>query len=106
MAHDTTETSEGSPMQTREHKTADTLACWSCDAKLDGHTGVDTDIDAPVAGSVSICIYCGALGVFVGEPVVNARRAPTNEEWREFTTDLSILRTLAQITSFHLARGE
>lgn len=48
---------------------------------LDAATGVDDHEARPEPGAVSLCIYCGAVGVF-GRDL--ALRAPTERELDEF----------------------
>jgi len=36
--------------------------CWHCDRPLDARRGLNGEV--PVKGAISLCIYCGAIGVF------------------------------------------
>jgi hypothetical protein len=37
--------------------------CWHCDRMLDAASAIEGH-DAPGPGDVSLCMYCGAVGVF------------------------------------------
>lgn len=54
--------------------------CWSCGYVIDAATGVGND-NAPKAGDVSICLRCGALGVYADGPAGLVVRKPTDEEF-------------------------
>lgn len=53
--------------------------CPQCMAKLDGWTAMD-DLAEPKHGDATVCIYCGAVGVFVMTPLGMLMRPPTNAE--------------------------
>jgi hypothetical protein len=39
--------------------------CWHCDRMLDAATGFGpTEGEVPTPGAISLCLYCGAVGVF------------------------------------------
>lgn len=58
--------------------------CWHCDIALDAATDPEDESLVPTEGAVSICIYCGAVGIF-GPDL--ALRAPTEDELDEFGHD-------------------
>lgn len=57
-----------------------TCKCPACGHKFDAATGISDDHTPPSAGDVSICIKCGALGIFNADLSV---RAPTHKEKME-----------------------
>lgn len=54
--------------------------CPTCGYRMDAHSAIGGEDAVPAAGSLSVCIACGALAVF--EPVLGtlALRQPTHEE--------------------------
>jgi hypothetical protein len=64
-------------------------ACWHCATRLDGATAADGEARAPKPGSISLCVYCCAVGVFDEELVVVA---PTAELLAELDVDLEFRR--------------
>lgn len=54
--------------------------CWHCDRALDAATPVDDDDPVPTPGAISLCLYCGAVGIFGDELVL---RPPTEAELDE-----------------------
>lgn len=38
--------------------------CWHCDRPLDAATPIDAGDPVPDEGAVSLCLYCGAVGIF------------------------------------------
>lgn len=56
----------------------DRLVCPACDALLNGASAVNGD-EAPTDGSPTICVYCRAVLIMVGDPPTSLRR-PTLEE--------------------------
>lgn len=38
--------------------------CWHCDRLLDAAGDVVGQKEQPTPGSISLCLYCGAIGVF------------------------------------------
>lgn len=50
--------------------------CWHCDRPLDGATDVDGGEEPPAEGAVSLCLYCGAIGIFDADMRLHA---PTEE---------------------------
>jgi len=88
-----------------DHET-NLMRCWHCNSQLDGHMNVDpTDDSAPREGAVTGCIYCGAWGLFASEDGVLSIRKPTDDEWVEFMTSLTILREAYVLTRFREEKG-
>lgn len=51
-------------------------ACWHCGQTLDAAKAMNGQ-QAPSAGDVSLCAYCGEIGIFADERLL---REPTDEE--------------------------
>lgn len=75
------------------HDTPST-SCPACGYKFDAATGLGTD-DAPDGGAVSICLACGALGIYAVVLGVLTVRATTPDEHEELIQDDNIRRALA-----------
>lgn len=54
--------------------------CWHCDRPLDAATPIDAGDPVPEPGAVSLCLYCGAVGVFADDMRL---RPPTEPELDE-----------------------
>jgi len=68
--------------------------CWHCDRPLEAATGfAKTEGERPDEGSVSLCLYCGAVAVF-GEDL--ALEPPTAAILDILATDSDFLNTFAQ----------
>jgi hypothetical protein len=57
--------------------------CWHCDRLLDAAASMD-DGPKPEPGAVSLCLYCGAVGVFGPDLMLSAPdKALLDELWGE-----------------------
>jgi len=69
--------------------------CLRCGAELSAFTGVTEDAIIPDNGSVSLCLYCGALAMFVVRDGIISLREPTDEERAELMQDQLIIDALS-----------
>lgn len=66
------------------------IACPNCGKVNDGHTS-PTDPDAtPGDGDISMCLYCGYLGIYVVTDSTLSLRSPTAEESIELANNLKV----------------
>jgi hypothetical protein len=69
--------------------------CLNCGRSLDAATGI-TGAEAPVPGSLSICVYCGAVTIFAGDLSLR----PLDEaEAASLTGDVLTMQLLRRATS-------
>jgi hypothetical protein len=70
--------------------------CPNCGKVLDAVTGVDHE-NAPVAGSVTICINCSGLSVFQDDLTL---REPTPEEMADLMAQPEVQRVLMALGKY------
>lgn len=51
--------------------------CWHCDRPLDAATNLPGQTETPDPGSVSLCMFCGAVAIFADDLRL---RQPTRDE--------------------------
>jgi hypothetical protein len=68
--------------------------CWHCDRMLDAAAEI-TGTAEPTPGAVSLCLYCGAVGIF-GPDLVLQR--PTAEELDNIVREREFRRTFANFS--------
>lgn len=65
-------------------------ACPHCGYRVDVATSADpNDTRAPKGGDVTLCIYCGGLGLFCDDAAI---RIPTSEEYAVLLRDPDVQR--------------
>lgn len=69
--------------------------CWHCDMALDAATDPEDEQSVPTEGAVSICLYCGAVGIFGPEL---ALRPPTEAELDELANDRELRQKYTQFS--------
>jgi hypothetical protein len=68
--------------------------CWHCDRPLDAASGFgETEGQEPHPGSISLCLYCGAVAVFEDDLRM---RPPWRMELDELEKDKDFMRTYMQ----------
>lgn len=89
----------------RQERTAP-MRCWKCSHFIDGRTEIPgvTIKPAPVDGDVSLCWYCGAIGIYVGTPPL-AIREPRPEEEQAIRAEPRIKELLNKMAVYRIARG-
>lgn len=88
----------------RGHHLAVAVTCPACGANLDGALN-STGVNLPKAGDPGLCVYCRALLVYCGTPVVNSLRYPTSEEQRTFLADPAVQRVILALKQHHEQHG-
>ena len=69
--------------------------CPACGAQLDAGLALQEN-RTPTPGAVSICAYCGTLGIFTDDDL----RHPDEDEMRQLMHDPLIQRALAAVSVF------
>jgi hypothetical protein len=70
-------------------------SCWRCGYVFDAVTAAYGDDDRlPTAGAVSICIDCGAVGLYADGPTGLVVRQPTDAEHADLLDDPAVVRAL------------
>lgn len=69
------------------------VLCWHCDRMLDGLTPAKDD-PIPEPGGVTICLYCGAVGILADDL---SMRQPIKEELDKLGEDPEFRSIFAQV---------
>lgn len=68
--------------------------CWHCDRPLDAASGFgETEGMVPDSGSISLCLYCGAVAEFGHDLILYP---PSKEKLDELEGDQDFMRTYMQ----------
>ncbi len=78
--------------------------CWNCHTILDAMSPTAGD-HKPRAGSISICAYCGALGIVETDELSTHVRKPTEQEHRDLLADKTVQGALAMWRSQWVGKG-
>lgn len=70
--------------------------CAECGEILNARMGVG-NTNTPVAGSVSICMYCGNIAIYTTTMTL---RAPTSSEYIELMGDERVIRAVRTIRDY------
>lgn len=74
--------------------------CYQCGNKLTGHTDVLSETETtPQSGSISICIYCFAIGIFCDDSSI---RRPSPGEFQSLTRHPVVLEGLATLITMRI----
>ncbi len=79
------------------YKTNSESRCHKCESLLDTATG---EKKKPKSGDISICIYCGAIGVFKEDLKI---RALTNEEQEHYMNDPAFISSILPAVEYVLS---
>ena len=82
----------------KDHKVAP-LTCPACAAQLNGALNTSSE-RLPREGDPTICVYCRAILLFVGEPVHSLRRPDLQEEI-VLLLDPGLQRAVAALNELH-----
>lgn len=70
-------------------------ACPHCGKLNDDHWNSSGQRSHPIPGDVSLCVYCGKLGIFTQDGI----RKPTEDETRNLYQEPAVQRALALASS-------
>ena len=73
--------------------------CWHCDQPLDAASNMPGQEGGPFVGAISLCMYCGAVGIFGPDLKLFP---PTKKELEDLEKDKEFLEKISPSNNAHL----